>query len=794
MKMWYDKEASIWEEALPLGNGRIGAMVWSGVGRERVSLNEDTLWSGYPQDHNIPGAAQHFATARQLAMEGKYCQAQNHIEDHMLGHYSQGYLPMGELLLKMMTAYDTTGYCRQLDIENSLSILEYQQGDRKYKRESFVSAPDQVMVMRLSSDAPKSISVNANFTCQLRSNVRAKGRRLILEGIAPSEARPLYHLSDCPIVYETDPKKQGMSFIVIADFEISGGKSWTENDTIHIYEADEVIIRLCCHTSFDENPHIQNCEKDINNALSLDYETLKARHIADYHSLYNRVEISFGPGNDDQTLPNRLSNWEQSEKDTALYALLFQYGRYLMIAGSRPGTTPLNLQGIWNPHLHPPWSSNYTVNINTEMNYWPAEVANLSECHRPLFDFINRLRVTGAETARVHYNAGGFVVHHNSDLWGLSSPVGERGRGRAVHAFWPLAAGWLAAHAFDHYLFTLDKNFLRETAWPIIKDAARFYLDVLVEDSDGTLIFAPSTSPENRFIYNDVSNDRELTSNNSDSSSLANTVGYAVSKTTTMTTAIIRETLSNVIRCCDVLGNSPEIKKEALAVIRRLPNYQIGSRGELLEWSEELPEYEPAHRHTSHLYPLHPGMEIKAGTPLADACARTLELRGGEGTGWALAWRVNLWARLQQAEKAFLCLKKQLRPATDTLGGCYPNLFGAHPPFQIDSNFGACAGIAELLLQSSSMVKIDGDINDKDINNVIMLLPALPKALGTGYVKGLRARGGLTVSIFFADGFLEKAELALDEHLPKQSFMVVYKNDSRKIELEPGQIYTIGVF
>jgi alpha-L-fucosidase 2 len=410
------------------------------------------------------------------------------------------------------------------------------------------------------------------------------------------------------------------------------------------------------------------------------------------------------------------------------------------------------------------------VNINTEMNYWPAEVANLSECHEPLFDFIDRLRKTGAQTAKINYNAGGFTVHHNSDLWAHSSPVGEKRKGTAVYAFWPMAAGWLSAHAFDRYLFTLDKVFLRDIAWPILRDAARFYLDVLVEDADGTLIFTPSTSPENLFLYKESSD--------------AGPSACAVSKTATMTTAIIRETLSNVVCCCDILGADSEggegifasMRKEARQALERLPDYNIGSRGELLEWSEELPENEPAHRHTSHLYPLYPGMEIKANTPLADACARTLELRGPEGTGWALAWRVNLWARMQKSEEVFNCLKKQLRPATESVGGCYPNLFGAHPPFQIDSNFGACAGIAEMLLQSSA-------------ESELHLLPALPKALGTGYVKGLRARGGVTVSINFSNGKLDRAELTLDAHLPGQGFQVIYDGHKRKVDLQPGELF-----
>ena len=740
MHLKFDQEAKYWEEALPLGNGRIGAMVWSGKAVEKLSLNEDTLWSGYPRDHNVEGAAENFAIAQKLAMEGKYLQAQEHIEAHLLGRFTQSYLPMGDLLLEMDGNEDITDYSRLLDIENALSKSEYKQGDINYTREAFVSAADQVLVMKLSG---KNISFKARFDCQLKSKIHAENNRLTIEGVAPSDVRPSYSMTDKPVSYD----EKGLTFMALVDFEVVKGEIKTDENTLCITAAEEVIIRLCCHTDFNK----RDCKKDLEKALAIDYKTLKARHISDYQSLYKRIDIHFGKESN-LPLPQRLAKWEQSEDDPALFALLFQYGRYLMIAGSRPGSAPLNLQGIWNPHVHPPWSSNYTVNINTEMNYWPAEITNLSECHQPLFDFIKLLQKTGAKTAKNLYNAGGFTVHHNSDIWGHSNPVGENGKGTAVYAFWPMAAGWLSAHVFDHYLFTLNKDFLSNTAWPILRDAARFYLDVLIEDADGTLIFAPSTSPENTFVHN---------------SAVA-----AVSKTATMTTAIIRETLSNLVHCCKVLGLSDDIKDEASNALARLPKYQIGSRGELLEWNEELPEHEPDHRHTSHLYPLYPGMEIKANTALADACAKTLELRGNEGTGWALAWRVNLWARMLESEKAFNCLKKQLRPATDKIGGCYPNLFGAHPPFQIDSNFGACAGIAEMLLQSSA-------------DNKIHLLPALPKALGTGYVKGLRARGGVTVSIFFSEGKLERAKLTLDDHLPKQEFIVKYKEHERLIKLLP---------
>ena len=766
----YNSEAQIWEEALPLGNGRIGAMVWSGVPVEKISLNEDTLWSGYPRDTNIPGATAHFAEAQKLAIDGKYHEAQQHIETHILGSFTQGYLPLGDLLLYMdESGGDVTNYYRHLDIKNALCVSKYRKNGVDFVRESFVSSPGQSYVMKISASNPGTVSFNAKFTCQLRFNVSTQGHNIILNGIAPSDARPEYYPTDRPIVYEDDPKKRGLSFVAIANIEAVNGKIMTESDILRVQGADEVIIRLCCRTSFNNASYLDSCKNDLEAALKLNYDSLKSRHIEDYQALYNRVDISFGWHMDNLTanLPERLAKWQQSEGDPALFALLFQYGRYLMIAGSRPGSSPLNLQGIWNPHLRPPWSSNYTTNINAEMNYWPAEVANLSDCHRPLLDFTSRLMITGAKTAREYYNAGGFTVHHNTDLWGHSTPVGEDELGAAVYAFWPMAAGWFSAHAFDHFLFTMDTGFLKETAWPIIRDAAQFYLDVLIEDVDGSLIFAPSTSPENRFIYKGKP--------------------CCVSKTATMTTAIIKEALTNAVHCCNMLDDPSGVKAKLLNVLSRLPDYQVGSKGELLEWSEEFPECEPNHRHLSHLYPLHPGREIKYGTSLAKACARTLELRGDESTGWALAWQVNLWARLHEAEKAFNCLKKQLRPTSGSLGGCYSNLFGAHPPFQIDSNFGACAGIAELLLQSDAVP--GGYTSNKAWHYTIRLLPALPKALGTGYVKGLRARGGVTVSIFFRDGSLITAELTLDSHLCPQKFDIIYNGQTQCIRLLPGMTY-----
>jgi len=724
MELWYDREAANWDEALPLGNGRMGVMVYSGVVNERLALNDDTLWSGYGQVHAIPGAYDAYTRARDLSLAGQYKEAQTIIENECLGKNTQRYLPLGDLLLEMPATHaGCTDYKRSLDINDALSKLTYKVDGVSYTREAFISYPQQVLVMRLQTDSPGALSFTARMACQLKSKISAYGNGLMLEG----QADPTASESD-------DPVRSGMFFMALADFELDGGSIRADGDALHVENANAVVIRLTWRTNFYDAftppseggvPYHDICHADMEKSLAVPYEELKARHIADYQALYNRVDIHFEAADATaaarlaaEPTPIRLARWDTAEDDPALFALLFQYGRYLMISASRPGSMPMNLQGIWSHHFWPPWSGNYTLNINTEMNYWPAAVANLDECHEPLTAFVRTLRKTGAVTAREMYRARGFTAHHNSDIWGMSTPVAPNDEfGAARWAFWPLAGGWLAAQLFNQYLYNRDEGFLREEAWPAVRDAALFFLDVLTEDENGNLLFAPSTSPENDFTYNGEP--------------------LAVAKTSTMTTAVIRETLTNYITCAETLDETElEAIKTALA---KLPVYQIGTRGELLEWSEELPEHEPSHRHTSHLYPLYPGREIQHGTPLADACRTTLDLRGDESTGWALAWRINLFARLRDGERAFSFLKKQLRPCEGWQGGCYPNLFGAHPPFQIDSNFGAVAGIAEMLVQS-------------DPDGTVHLLPALPRALGTGYVRGLRAMGGKTVDIEFADG------------------------------------------
>ena len=774
MELWYKEPASYWEEALPLGNGRLGAMVWSGIGQEKISLNEDSLWSGYPRSYDIPGAAKYYEQARQLAMEKRYEEAQELLEQNVLAEYTQSYLPLGELTLDMVHPEgEIRNYRRSLDLEKALSRLQYSAGEVTYVREMFVSAPDQVMVIHISADRPGMVSLKAGFSSQLRAGVTTEENRMILDGIAPSQVDPSYIDSPDPVIYEEDPEKKGMQFCAVAAVDAKGGEVKRLPDALEVIHADSITLYLAARTSFhgpfrhpflEGKPYKEPCFRELQAAQKMGYDRLLARHIEEYQQYFNRVCLDLGPGREELPTPERLADWER-DVDPARFTLLFQYGRYLLISCSRPGTQPANLQGIWNQHLRAPWSSNYTININTQMNYWGAETVNLPEMHEPLFDLINNLRISGGNTARIHYHAGGFVSHHNSDIWCLSTPVGDHGKGTAVYAFWPLSAGWLSAHVYDHYLFSGDLEFLRQTGYPIIRDAARFFLDVLVENEDGELIFAPSTSPENQFVRHGK-------------------IG-AVSQTTTMTMAIVRETLENAAACCRLLGIDQEFLAEVEKARKRLPSYRMGSRGELLEWNEELEESEPTHRHTSHLYPLYPGRQISAEkTPeLAEACRRTLELRGDESTGWALAWRICLWARLHNPEKAYGMLKKQMRPVDGSNpmnyrqgGGCYPNMFGAHPPFQIDSNFGSCAGIAEMLLQSTE--------------GAVELLPALPKAFGTGMVSGLRTRAGVTVSVRFREGRLEKAQLK--GTMPQERELIIcYKDKKKKVTLAKGMTCSV---
>lgn len=758
LTLWYNAPAANWNEALPIGNGRLGAMVYGGIENEIIQFNEETLWTGQPHDYAHEGASEVLDEMRQLLWEGKQKEAHKLGNERFMSQpFGQfNYQPFGNIKLHFPGHDSAVNFKRNLDLETAISSVQYEVDGIQFKREVFTSAPDQAIVVHIESSKNGNLNFGINLdTPHSKYEIEVLENEIILRGKAnnyPNEFdNNKFRYPESKITFEARLK-------VLND----GGELVVENKTLKIKNANTATLQLVAATSYVNYKDISGnptelCDNYLKNLKGKSYDALKEDHIRDYQNLFNRVELDLGISEiSNRPTDKRLNSFKEDE-DPNMVSLLYNYGRYLLISSSRSGTQPANLQGIWNDRLSPPWDSKYTININTEMNYWLAEMTNLSELTDPLTKMVEDLSVTGQNIAKEHYNLDGWVTHHNTDIWRGAAPINN-----SNHGIWVTGGAWLSQHLWWHYQYTYDEEYLRNRAYPVLKKASKFFVGFLVPDPNNPdwLVSGPSNSPENGGLV----------------------------MAPTMDHQIIRNLFANTIEAAEILDLDSDfikILKEKRAKIA--PNL-IGTHGQLQEWLIDKDNPKSQHRHVSHLWGLHPGNEIHPLTTpdLAEACRVTLSHRGDEGTGWSRGWKINFWARLLDGDHSFLILRNLLIPVESTVnsakqgGGLYPNLLDAHPPFQIDGNFGATSGITEMLLQSH--------LRDENGDYYQDLLPALPSALSTGSISGIKGRGAFEILIDWKNGELQSADI---KSLKGNKLNVRYNEKLISKETEKDEIITL---
>ena len=738
LRLWYKKPAAVWEEALPVGNGRLGAMIFGAPAVDHIQFNEETLWSGEPHDYSHQGAYKYLGEIRELLWQGK----QKEAEDLALEQFmsvplrQQKYQPFGDVWLSFPGHNSVTHYRRELDISEAVCRTTYMISNTTFTREYIASYPGNVIAVELRCDKKKALTFDILLT-------------------AVHEGSSVIATSDGFMELNVKVKDGVLKGTAMLKVTTTGGTVSALANRLHVEKADKAVIWLVAATSFINPKNVSGdpsslCSKYLSDLGKKSFKQLKKEHIADYQKYFNRFSINLGTtGNENLPTDERIRAIND-KMDNSLAALYVQYGRYLMLSSSRPGTYPANLQGIWNDNINPAWDSKYTVNINTEMNYYPVEVLNIAECHDALFRMIKEVVPSGEKVAREHYNARGWVLHHNTDLWRGAAPINA-----SNHGIWVSGSGWMAHHFWEHYLFSRDKTFLASTAWPVMKGAAMFYVDFLVADPKrGWLVSTPSNSPENGGLVSGPTMDHE----------------------------IIKSLFKACIEASSILKKDLSFADTLKQMLPKIAPYQIGRFGQLQEWIEDIDNPENKHRHISHLWGVHPGKEInwKETPDLMEAAKKSLIARGDEGTGWSLAWKINFWARFRDGNHAWKMVQMILRPQGQATaattgggssgGGSYPNLFDAHPPFQIDGNFGGAAGIAEMLLQSH--------LNEIDI------LPALPDGIPDGHVKGIRARDGFELEFSWAGGKLTSLKVLSKAGYP---LSIRYKDKTFSCPTKKGQ-------